>query len=84
MEQIRGQVTRVVTSGDAPKIFVRPDHPAVLGALDGKQYTASGEIPLAVEDAGPYEVGQAIAILVKHQSEGKVALSLPKLETEHE
>lgn len=78
MEQIRCSVTRVVTSGESPKIFCRPEHAGALGSLDGKQYTASGEIPIVVDDPAGYEVGQSIALAVKHGSEGRVTLSLPK------
>lgn len=58
---IHGVVTRLVAAdpqtGKRAQVFFRPSDPAVLRQLDGRQYVASGEIPVAVEDLDGYALG---------------------------
>lgn len=56
-----GAVTRLVEAdpqrGIGPRVFVRPEDPAVYRQLDGSQYCASGEIPVFVQSLDGYAVG---------------------------
>jgi hypothetical protein len=58
---IKGTVTRLVEAGNdkPPRVFFRPEDPAVLKELDGSKYLTSGEIAVPA-DIKDYEVGEEV------------------------